>query len=134
MNDKDSKLLWETYQQLKEDINSQDVLKAVLQLFSDLQNQKITDDELDERLKQVLDATNSDQWFRAQKVLSDPEQLTDAQIEQEFVDMNWYSNDRKIIVQKMHDIFDSVNPPGDDEIQPGDSGLGPLDKYPDKYI
>jgi len=133
VNDNDSKLLWETYQQLKEDINSQDVLKAVLQLFSDLQNQKITDDELDERLKQVLDATNSDQWFRAQKVLSDPKQLPDYQIE-EFIGTSWYSNDRKIIVQKMYDIWDIVNPAGDDEIQPGDSGLGPLDPYPDKYM
>ena len=134
MMDNDQKLLWETYQQLNEDLNSQDVLKAVLQLFSDLQKNQKTNDMIDERLKQILDATNREQWFQSARILNDPEQLTDAQIEQEFVDMNWYSNDRKIIVQKMHNIFDSVNPPGDDNIQPGDSGLGSLDDYPDKYI
>ena len=82
---------------------------------------------------QVLDATNREQWFQAARMLDDPKQLTDAHI-QEFIGMNWYSNDRKLIVRKMHDIFDSVNPAGDDDIQPGDSGLGSLDDYPDKYI
>ena len=133
MKDNDQKLLWETYQQLNEDLNSQDVLKAVLKLFSALQSNQITAEEHVERLKQVLEATNSDQWFRAQKVLNDPKQLPDYQIE-EFIGTGWYSNDREIVVQKMHDIWEIVNPPGDDEIQPGDSGLGPLDKYPDSYI
>ena len=142
MNDKDSKLLWETYQQLNEDLDSRDVLRSVLQLYSnwmgaasyDSSQNNERDRVLDERLKQVLDATNKEQWFQAAAMLNDQEQLTDAQIEQEFVDMDWYTNDRAIITRKMQEVFDSVNPPGDDEIQPGDTGLGPLDKYPDSYI
>ena len=142
MNDKDSKLLWETYQQLNEDLDSRDVLRSVLQLYSnwmdaasyDSSQNNERDRVLDERLKQVLDATNKEQWFQAAAILNDPEQLTDAQIEQEFVDMDWYTNDRAIIARKMQEVFDSVNPPGDDDIQPGDSGLGSLDDYPDKYI
>ena len=68
------------------------------------------DDKLDVRLKQVLDATNKEEWFQAVVLLDDPEQLTDAQIEQEFVDMAWYTNDRAIIARKMEEIFDSVDP------------------------
>ena len=142
MNDKDSKLLWEAYQQLNEHLDSRDVLRAVLQLYSNWMDAASYDNAqnnerdrvLDERLKQVLDATDKEQWFQAAAILNDPEQLTDAQIEQEFVDMDWYTNDRAIIARKMQEVFDSVNLPGDDDIQPGDSGLGSLDDYPDKYI
>lgn len=117
MKDKDQKLLWETYRQLNEDLDSRDVLQAVLQLYSNWMDAASYDSTanmerdrvFDGRLKQVLDATNKEQWFQAAVMLNDPEQLTDAQIEQEFVDMAWDTNDRAIIVRKMEKIFNSVN-------------------------
>ena len=119
MQDKDKKLLWEAYQQLNENLDSQDVLGAVLQLYSkwmmassyDPTAMRERDETLDTRLKQVLDATSKEVWFQAVVMLDDPEQLTDTQIEQEFVDFAWYTNDRAIIARKMEEVFDSVNPP-----------------------
>ena len=119
MQDKDSNLLCEAYHQLNENLDSRDVLRAVLQLYSKWMNAASydptanmeRDDKLDVRLKQVLDATNKEAWFQAVVLLDDSEQLTDAQIEQEFVDMAWYTNDRAILARKMEEVFDSVNPP-----------------------
>ena len=125
MKDNDQKLLWETYQQLNEELLYNDVLQAVLKLFSALQSNQITAEEHVERLKQVLEATNSDQWFKAQKILRewkitsakrhiDFEKAMKAKKQQlldlgEFVDEGYItkqkSGDISAQLKKLHDLY-----------------------------
>ena len=118
MNDNDQKLLWEAYQVVNEDLDRQDVLRAVLQLWSKYM-QASTDEpmalstleaKLTANLEQILDATSKEEWFQAVVMLDDPEQLTDTQIEQEFVDFDWYTNDRAIIARRMEEVGDEAYP------------------------
>ena len=118
MNDNDQKLLWEAYQVVNEDLDRQDVLRAVLQLWSKYMQASTYEPmalstleaKLTANLEQILDATSKEEWFQAVVMLDDPEQLTDTQIEQEFVDFNWYTNDRAIIARRMEEVGDEAYP------------------------
>jgi hypothetical protein len=118
VNDNDQKLLWEAYQVVNEDLDRQDVLRAVLQLWSKYMQASTYEPmalstleaKLTANLEQILDATSKEEWFQAVVMLDDPEQLTDTQIEQEFVDFNWYTNDRAIIARRMEEVGDEAYP------------------------